>query len=307
MRKIIITGGSGFLGTQITKQLLEIGAYDIVIMDIVPPKIKHQKITFFKKNLLEPFNKHGDFELLEKPYAVIHLSGKSIYGRFTEEHKKLIRDTRVNGTKNLVDLLSRDDYKPQSLIAASAVGYYGNQPGEILVESSARENYYFLSDVVEAWEDENLKLQEKGVNVTCIRNGHIIGQGGILAEVASTFKLGFGGILGNGHEYFPWIDIRDLVNLYITCLDENIPPIINGVSTSSNTQRDFAQSIGGVKKPLFYVHVREWMLRIKFGDFAQEMLVDQHIQSEEYTAISFTPKHDTLDQTVHHYLTLNNK
>lgn len=303
MKKIIITGGSGFLGTQIINQLLSIGGYEIVIMDLFPPRQEKEHVSFFKKDLGEEFEADIEYQELQNPYAVIHLAGKSIYGRFTKSHKQRIWDSRVNGSQNLINLLKRENYKPKSLVAASAVGFYGNQPGEVLVESSERKNYYYLSNVVEAWEDENLKLQESGVNVTCIRNGHIIGAGGILAEVASTFKFGIGGILGNGNEHFPWIDIRDLIDLYIRCaINNDTPEIINGVSTTTENQSDFSIAIGKVKNTKFYIHIKQWMLALKFGEFGREMLVDQNVQSEKFDQISFEPKYTNLESVVDHYL-----
>jgi uncharacterized protein (TIGR01777 family) len=306
MKKIIITGGSGFLGTQIINKLLSIGEFEIVIIDIFPPRQGKKNVSFFKKNLAENFDQETEYPELKNPFAVIHLAGKSIFGRFTDEHKQAIWDSRVNGSRHLVNLLKRKSYKPQSLVAASAVGFYGNQPGEVLVESSERKNYYFLSDVVKAWDEENLQSQEYGINVTCIRNGHIIGKGGILAVVASMFNFGVGGILGSGSEYFPWIDIRDLVDLYVKCaIDNDSPLIINGVSTTSETQEDFARAIGAIKNTKFYINIREWMLSLKFGDFAQEMLVNQHVQSEYYQDIPFTPEHTNLPDVVAYYLKQN--
>ncbi|MFT6911342.1 MAG: hypothetical protein ACJAU8_000581 [Candidatus Paceibacteria bacterium] len=303
MKKIIITGGSGFLGTQITQRLLELEGYEIVVMDIVPPREKNEHTTFFKKDLLEPFDYEKDYELLKNPYAVIHLSGKSINGRFTEKHKRLIYDTRVLASQHLVELLSREEYKPESLVAASAVGYYGNQPGEILVESSDRKNYYFLSDVVEAWEEENLRAQQQGVNVTCIRNGHIIGRGGILTEVAKSFRFGIGGILGTGKEHLPWIDVRDLVELYIKAMEmSDAPSIINGVNNQNLTQKQFSQAIGEVKKTKLYLPVPRWVLSLKYAEFGREMLVDQNVQSELLEKVKFIPKHSSISDVIRYYL-----
>lgn len=302
MKKIIITGGSGFLGSQIISNLLSIGGYEIVVLDIFPPREEKENVSFLKINLVEGFDDTIEYPKLQNPFAVIHLAGKTIYGRFTNKHKNDIWNSRVVGSRNLVNLLKRENYRPQSLIAASAVGFYGNQPDEILVESSERQNYYFLSDVVEAWENENLHAQAYGINATCIRNGHIIGAGGILAEVASTFKCGAGGILGTGFDYFPWIDIRDLVNLYVQCIEKDTPQILNGVSNTIDTQKDFSKAIGFIKKTKFYIHIKEWMLWLKFGDFAREMLVSQNIQSEKYDGISFTPKHTNLKDNVSFYL-----
>jgi len=271
-------------------------------MDIAPPRIKDNKVSFFKKNLLEPFELTADYLLLKNPYAIIHLSGKNINGRFTKEHKQLIYDTRVIGSRHLVDLISQPDYKPKHYICASAVGFYGDQPGEVLVESSERKNYYFLSDVVEAWEEQNLRAQEFGINVTCIRNGHIIGQGGILAEVASTFKFGIGSVLGNGKDYMPWIDIRDLVELYILCMTKETPSVVNGVSNTFETQSDFSRAIGQVKGTRLYLHIPQWLLTLRYGEFAREMLVDQQVYSDLYQEMNVSPKYSTMNDIIRFHL-----
>jgi hypothetical protein len=303
MKKIIITGGSGFLGTQIINKLVSIGGYEIVIIDLVSPRQAKKNVLFFKKNLSESFDPQIEYLELQNPYAVIHLAGKSIYGRFTKKHKQEIWDSRVEGTRNIVDLLSHGKYKPKFFIAASAVGFYGNQPKKLLVESSPRKNYYYLSDVVVAWERESLRARKFGINVTCIRNGHIIGVGGMLSEVASLFKFGVGGVLGTGKEHMPWIDIRDLVDLYVQCVEsENAFDIINGVSCSSNTQKDFSDAIGRVKKTLLYIHIQQWMLFLKFGEFGREMLVDQDVQSEICVDIPFVPVHVGINEVVTYYL-----
>ena len=164
-------------------------------------------------------------------------------------------------------------------------------------------NYYFLSDVVEAWENENLRAQQYGINVSCIRNGHIIGQGGILAEVAKAFKFGIGGILGTGNEHMPWVDIRDLADLYITAMsNHDTPSIINGVNGISLTQREFSQAIGSVKKTRLYMPVRQWMLALKYGEFAREMLVDHHVQSDVFKKMNFETKHSNIQDVIRFYL-----
>ncbi len=297
MKKIIITGGSGFLGTAITKRLLEMGSYDIVVMDIAPPRVEHEHVSFFKKNLLEPFDLQQDYALLKNPYAIIHLSGKSIFGRFTDQHKQLIRNTRVLGTRHLVDLFARDDYRPQTLVAASAVGFYGDQSGEVLVESSEPKNRMFLSQVVEDWEEENLRAREYGVAVTCIRNGHILGKGGLLGVIQKQFRFGIGTMLGNGKASMPWIDIDDLIELYIAGTDGSLPAVINGVSGTHETQKDFSHAIGAIKNTKIYLPIPRFALRIKFGDFADEMLVDQHVISEH-----IEPYHLNLEEVVKKHL-----
>jgi uncharacterized protein (TIGR01777 family) len=240
---------------------------------------------------------------LKNPYAVIHLSGKSIFGRFTKQHKQLLYDTRVLGTYNLIDLLKRDGYKPKRLISASAVGYYGDQPGIPLNESSERKNHYFLSDVVVDWEEASLSAQDYGIATTCIRNAHIIGNGGIAKAVVGYIKFGIASILGSGREHMPWIDIRDLSKLYIKLIEQNdAPNIINGSNGARETQSSFGRAIGRSQGAWLYIHVYQWMLWLRFGSFAKEMLVDQYVQSEHFDTLNFTTKHTNLHDSINEHL-----
>ncbi len=298
MKKIIITGGSGFLGTIITERLLQLGEYQVVVLDLVPPRISDERVSFYKANLLDAFDGNKEYELLKNPHAVIHLSGKNIFGRFTESHKNMLWDTRVLGTRHLVELFEREEYRPQFLVSASAVGYYGDQPTRELTESSDSRNGMFLAKLVEAWEQESLSATKFGVHVTCIRNAHILGKAGMLGEVEKQFKFGIGTVLGNGKQYMPWIHIKDLVELYLLGIEGKTPQIINGVSGSFDTARDFAHAIGRIRHTSLYLPIPRCVLRIPFGDFADEMLVDQKISSEHYSALDFAPKFSNINECI---------
>jgi len=300
MKKIVITGGSGFFGTFLIKELLaENPNYHVVVMDLIEPKVNNDRVSFFKHNLLDSFD-GKDCSLLESPFAYFHLSGKNIFGSFTEKHKKEIYDTRIIGTRNLLNLFTEEKYKPQKLIAASAVGYYGSQPVNVINESSSI-GTSFLAQVVDDWEHEVHKGRDMNISTHCIRNAHIIGQGGILSVVSSYASYGFGAILGNGKSHFPWIDILDLCHIYMTFLQEgNHPLIINGVSGTSDTHADFGKAVGRAKKVLFNIHIPRLLLRVKFGSFADEMLVDQRVstQYEDFSPVRYT----NLIERINHYL-----
>lgn len=301
MKKIIITGGAGFLGTQIIKYFLEHTNYQLVVMDIVPPRVDNSRVSFVKHNLLNPILEPD--EQLKNPDIYIHLSGKNIAGRFTYKHKQLIYDTRIIGTRNLIQLFQQSEYRPRKIVAASAVGYYGNQPGVILDESSESKNGMFLSQVVIDWEKEVQTAQDLGIKTTCIRNAHIIGQGGMLQETAKGFRFGIGTILGWHPVHMPWIDIRDLVRLYALAVDNHTPLVINGVSNrDAITYKDFARAIAQHTSTHILIPVPKWVLRLGLGQFADEILVDQHVISAEYSSINFIPKYTDIYDVVGDYL-----
>jgi hypothetical protein len=302
-KRIVITGGSGFLGTEIIRELLARNKYSITVIDIAPPRIEHKHVHFIQHNLLDPFP-NKEYPSLKNIDTVIHLAGKNIFGRFTDEHKKMIYDTRVIATQNLLSLWENPKYKPIKLISASAVGYYGNQPGVLLDEKSERENTYFLSDVVVDWEKEVRKAEDLGVDVTCIRNGHIIGAGGLLAHTAGTFKAGFAFILGTGEEYMPWIDIRDLVHIYVDAVTRQTLSVLNGVCNNLVTQSQFTHAIGAHMSSRYYLRVPQWILNLRFGSFVKEMLADQQVISK-YRFVKDRINHDDIESSVKFHLEKN--
>jgi len=169
--RIVITGGSGFLGTHLSHRLLHDG-YEVVSLDRVPPAV--DGVSFVKADLMKgvPFD-----DRLAGAYAFINLAGESIQGPWSDEHKRLIHDTRVRGTHDLVTLFARGDFRPQRFISASAVGYYGDK-GEQEVGESAEQGETFLAAVAAEWEQEAARAREQRVPTTIVRNGHILGEAG---------------------------------------------------------------------------------------------------------------------------------
>lgn len=301
MKKVVIVGGAGFLGTALTDEYLKHG-YDIVIVDLRPSEIDHKQVHNVNYNILDVFPEDFDNELMSHPDIVINLAGKSIYGRFTKKHKQLIYDTRVIGSQNLVSLLKRDRYKPKRYVAASAIGYYGNQPGVQLTEDSPQENGLYLSTVVHDWEQENLSLNDYGVPTTCIRNGHIIGNGGLARTTYEKIVAGIVPVLGSGETALPWIDIRDLCRLYhLLSETETGPRVVNGVSNTYANQEMFSRSFAPVTKARRYIHIPRWLMRIPFGSFADEMLVDLQVFSSRYDTIGFEPRYQVIKESINYH------
>lgn len=295
-KKVLVTGGSGFFGSYLVPKLLQKG-YEVVVMDLRPPV--DSRASFIEHNLLHPIDPTNTKNAILKGIdGVIHLSGKNIFGRFTPEHKKLIKDTRVLGTRNLVDLFNNEEYKPQVLISASAVGFYGDRPGELLDEDSTK-GEGFLSDVVKEWEEEVIKAGNLGIRTCSIRNGHVLGKGGFLGTLLPYYKWGIGGPLGNGKQYMPWVHIEDCANLYIKALeDDRCSRVINAVSGSTETNKEFSKSLANVLRRPHIFRIPKLALRLLYGDFADEMTVDQKVIPRRFDEIGFAPKYTSIKQSL---------
>lgn len=299
-RKIIITGGSGFLGTKISEKLIELGNYEVIIIDLFPPRIKNEKISFYKKNLLENWSEIEE-KIFENTHSVIHLAGKNIFERFTQKHKDLLWKTRVKTTENLVSFWKKNECaRPQKFIAASATGFYGEHGSEKISRKSNPKNILFLGKLVKVWEEKILATEKLHIETKILRNAHIMGRGGMLGAVAKNFRFKIGSYLGNGQSFMPWVDIDDAVGLYIFAIQNNLEENIYNVCTGSITQKDFSGAIAKVKNSWFLHPAPRFLLKILFGSFADEMLMSQNIEQEKIPGFSF--KHPSIKKTIRKYL-----
>lgn len=278
--KYLIYGGSGFLGTEIVRLLKERGD-EVVVADMRPP---HDTSTsFVEVNLLKEIPQSS---LLENPDVVINLAGKLIFGRWNVKLKKLIHDTRVEGTKHIVNSFSRENYKPTYLVNASAVGIYGDHGDDEIVETSPH-GQTFLSVVAHKWEQETMKAKESGVAIRIIRNAHILGKGGLLGVLKPFYLWGLGGPLGNGTQWMPWIHITDIAQLYIQAAQKEFPEIINGVSPQTIRNKDFSKQIAKTLKRPHLFRIPQFALSLLYGEFAKEITISQKVASSHENVFSY--------------------
>ncbi len=205
--------------------------------------------------------------------AVIHLAGESIAeGRWNEEKKKRIRESRVKGTKLLGDALANVSRPPKSLIGASAIGYYGNRGDEILTETSAPGDG-FLADVCVEWEKATQLATEKGIRVVNTRFGIILSpEGGALAKMLTPFRMGVGGKIGTGKQWMSWIALDDVVEGVMYALtNESLRGPVNFVAPNPVTNAEFTKTLGRVlSRPTFFP-VPAFAARVAFGESSQRV------------------------------------
>ncbi len=207
--------------------------------------------------------------------TVVHLAGENIAGgRWTAASKERILRSRVEGTRGIVKSIGAIEHRPKTLVCASAIGFYGNRGDEILTESSAAGTGY-LADVCQQWEAEALAAEELGVRVVCVRIGVVLSpKGGALAKMLLPFKLGAGGIIGNGKQYWSWIGLNDLVRVLKFCVeDESVRGPINAVSPSPMTNFDFTKGVGQVLHRPTIFPMPAFAARLVLGEMADALLL----------------------------------
>jgi uncharacterized protein (TIGR01777 family) len=240
-------------------------------------------------------------EALAGVEAVFHLAGDPVAeGRWTNQKKQRIRDSRVIGTQNLVAGLAAAANKPKVLISASAVGYYGDRGDEELDERSPSGSD-FLAEVCAAWEREALAARDLGIRVVLIRTGIVLGEeGGALAKMLTPFRLGLGSPLGGGQQYMPWIHIDDLVELMMFAAREpNLSGPLNATAPHPVTNREFTKTLGKVLgRPTFMPAMPPLALKILFGGFGQVLLDSQRALPRAAQAAGFTFRHQELEEAL---------
>ena len=276
MKKVIITGGSGFLGSKLSEVLINEG-FSVVSLDFVPPK--NPNVLFLKADLSKSIPKD---DILKEPLAIINLAGANIGVKWTPKYKESIYNSRILTTKNVVSLMSDSDFHPKVFISASAVGVYGDRGDEILDESSEiKENQGFLAKVAKDWETEAKNAENHGVRTVILRQGHILGMGSIVQTLLPYYKWGIGGPIGSGNQYFPWIHIEDLVNLYIYLIKNDFSGTINAVSGEPITNKEFSKVFARVLKRPHFLFIPIFVLKIKFGEFTNEVVKSQRVVSSK--------------------------
>ena len=296
MPRILISGASGLIGSALTAALGERGhqVYQLVRRD---PRNAHElrwdPVQSIPPQLVSGFN------------AVIHLSGETVAGRWTESKKRRIRDSRVISTRNLANALAKADLSPQMFVSPSAIGYYGNRGDEPLTELSGS-GQGFLAEVSREWEEAAGPAAQAGIRVVNLRIGVVLSQdGGALKQMLLPFRLGLGGRIGNGSQWFSWIHLDDLVAAVLHILDPIAPPFprslreggnldvvqqsahtgyrsprigpitgpVNLVSPTPVTNSDFTKALAkALKRPAFFP-VPAIALKLLFGEFANEGLL----------------------------------
>ena len=212
---------------------------------------------------------------LEGVDAIVHLAGENIAaGRWSPAQKQKIRDSRVQGTRTLVESLRGLSNRPKTLVCASAIGFYGDRGEEVLDEQSTA-GTGFLPDVCREWEAAAAGATELGMRVVHVRLGVVLSaQGGALQKMLLPFKLGAGGIIGNGRQYWSWIGVTDAARIFAFCVENSsVSGPVNAVSPHTATNFDFTKTLGSVLRRPTVFPLPGFMAKLVLGEMAEPLLL----------------------------------
>ncbi len=273
--KILISGGSGFVGSNITHLLLDKG-YEVTVMSRNPGKGSSlpPQVNTIAADAMKPGPWQAELALHD---AVVNLAGVSVNKRWDENHKKMLRDSRIMTTRNVVNALSSEKNRVTTLVNASGVGIYGYTKDELLSETAPRGGSDFLSKLAADWEDEAIKAKDYGVRLVIARIGIVLGKdGGALAEMTKPFRFFVGGTLGDGKQWFPWIHVRDLCRAILFSIENTtISGPMNCAAPNPVRNADLAKAIGkALGRPSFFP-APAFMIRMILGEFGSVILEGQ--------------------------------
>jgi len=242
-----------------------------------------------------------DREALEGVEGVVHLAGENIAaGRWTRERKRRIRESRVGGTTLLSEALAALDRRPRVLVAASAIGFYGDRGDELLDERSSR-GEGFLPDVAVAWEQATAPASAAGIRVVNLRIGVVLSKaGGALAKMLTPFRMGLGGPIGDGSQYMSWIALDDLVAIIEFVLEgDDLSGPVNAVAPTPVTNTEFARTLGRALGRPSILAAPKFALRLALGEMANELLLSStRVHPERLQKANFTFTHPTLNSAL---------
>ena len=274
-----ITGASGFLGRHIVQDALTRG----------------HRVTPFSRRAAAPipgcesvrsFRPDVDLSGIE---AIIHLAGESILGLWTKEKRNKILRSRIDGTRWIVDAIERARNRPSVLVSASGTGIYGDRGEEMLTESSSPAPTGFLAEVATVWEAEGLKAGASGVRHVPVRIALVLGKnGGAIPLLKTIFRSGFGGKLGSGKQWMPWIHITDVAALFLHALEtQSVRGPMNGAAPNPIRNEEFTKVMGELlKRPTLFA-VPEFALRMLPGNESSLLLDSQRIIPEKALQTGF--------------------
>ena len=285
--KILITGATGLIGTELTSYLLQNGV-DIHYLTTSKKKIiKEEKYNGFFWNPVQGIIDENAFLGVD---AIIHLAGATISKRWTSSYKLEIIESRINASNTLYKALKENPHQVRQIVSASAIGIYPDSAQAVYTEDFTAYEDNFLSNVVVKWEESVNKFQHLGIKVCKLRTGVVFAKnGGALPEMLKPIKSGFGASFGNGKQQLSWIHIRDLSSLYFFAVKNHWEGTYNAVSPNPISNENLTKLMASKTNSLLFLpNIPRFFMKIILGEMHELLFSDQHVSAKKVLDSGFS-------------------
>lgn len=295
MVNVVITGGSGLIGTYLTKLLIDNG-YSVSILT----RSKRANSKNISYSYWDIDNQLIDLNVITKADYIIHLAGEGIAEkRWTKQQQKKILLSRVEPTAFLFEVLSNHKNQLKAFISASGIGYYGALTSDKVFTEEHLHYSDFLGETCKSWEDSVDKFDKIGVRTVKIRTGIVLAKnGGALPKMIMPFKYGFGSVLGSGKQFMPWIHIEDLSAIYLKAIeDTNMQGAYNAVVSDESTNSVFSKSLAKtLNKKILLPNIPSFVLKVVLGKMSVLLLKGSRVSNKKIKAAGFHFLYEDLDK-----------
>ncbi len=294
IKKILVTGGTGFIGKALCARLSASGFQVLVLTRRKNMRSSAHNITYV--------NKLDELDGISID-VIINLAGETISQRWSQATKKIIYDSRINTTRNIIEYIKSRSQKPQLLISGSAVGFYGTDPQKTFDETTdvSHKEREYAQYLCKAWEEEAKPAELLGIRVVILRMGVVLEKdGGILSKLLPSFYFGCGAQIGDGKQWLSWIARDDLIDLILFIIDHNdMHGAINATAPNPIKNRDFSLELAkNINRPCFF-KTPGWILKALFGEMAAElMLQGQKVVPKEALSHGFNFSYPTIESAL---------
>ena len=277
----LITGGTGFLGSQLTNYLIKKGHHVYILTR--SPEVHNDSDSV----IYIPYD--VDTKKLPQIYGVVNLAGESLFGYWSEEKKKKILFSRMTATSQVLELMKKLQNKPEVFISGSAVGYYGSSDEIIFTEKTVDSGDDFLSSVVVDWEKAASEAEELGIRTVYARFGIVLGkQGGSLPLMTLPVKLFVGGKIGDGDQWISWVHIEDAVRLLdFSLFNKDISGPVNITSPNPKRNKDFYKTLARVYKRPYWFPMPNFLMNLAMGEMSQLITKGQYVAPQKAIELGF--------------------
>ena len=292
--KVLISGVTGYIGRALTQRLHNAG-HRVVGLSRDPGSARLAVPLLDEVFEWAPLTQEPPSDAFDNVDGVVHLVGESVPGRWTARKKRAIAESRVLSTRNLVGAMGQLQAKPLVLVLGSAVGWYGHRGDDELTEAEPAGSD-FLAGVCREWEAEAAVAEGFGVRVVRSRTGVVLGPGSpFLRPQLPLYRMGFGGRVGSGRQWWSWVHIDDLTGLLTYALEHPISGPVNATAPEPVRQREFARTLGRVVHRPALLPVPSLLVKLALGEFSGELLTSKRVLSTKAQEAGYTFAYQTLE------------